>query len=265
MNEQIKSLYLNKYSNQKSHICVPGIKKWLDDFLVILFPVMGQNFFDSLESLEAAVIDNKNCLIKILECQKKDSDKTSASIADYIYEEIFKVEKLLNLDVEFIVQSDPATSDANEVISAYPGFYAIACYRIAHVISKIDYPLIARMISETAHYKTGVDIHPKATIGSPVFIDHGTGIVIGETTEIGDRVSIYQGVTLGALKVHKDMKGIKRHPTVEDDCVLYANATILGGKTVIGKGSTIGGNVWLAQSVPAGASVYNEPKINIKS
>lgn len=265
MNEQIKSLYLKKYLNQKSHICVPGIKKWLNDFLEILFPVMGQNFFNSLESLETAVIENKKCLTKILECQDRDSSRSASNDADHIYDEMFKVELLLNIDVEFIIQSDPATSDANEVISAYPGFYAIACYRIAHVISKMNYPLVARMITETAHQKTGVDIHPKAIIGSPVFIDHGTGIVIGETTQIGDRVSIYQGVTLGALKVHKDMRGIKRHPTVEDDCVLYANATILGGKTIIGKGSIIGGNVWLAQSVPAGASVFNEPNIRIKS
>lgn len=265
MNEQIKSLYLKKYHNQKSHICVPGIKKWLDDLLEILFPIMGQRYFDSAESLDLAINTNKEKLVQILKCQSSDTALSQEKNANLIYEEIFQIEKVLNDDVDFFVQSDPATSDASEVISAYPGFYAIACYRIANIIVKLNFPLIARMISETAHQKTGVDIHPGATIGSPLFIDHATGIVIGETAVIGKRVSIYQGVTLGALKVHKDMKGSKRHPTVEDDCVLYANATILGGETILGQGSVIGGNVWLAKSVPAGSSVFNDPNIKIKS
>ena len=265
MIEQIKSLYLRKYSNQKAHICLPGIRQWLDDFLIIVFPAMGQNFFDSVESLQEAIDENKKRLIKILECQSDDSRVSLDSIAEQIYDEIFKVEELLNIDVDYFIKSDPATSDANEVISSYPGFYAIACYRIAHVIVKMGYPLFARMITETAHQKTGIDIHPKAVIGSPIFIDHGTGIVIGETSIIGDRVSIYQGVTLGSMKVHKNLKGVKRHPTVGDDCILYANATILGGETIVGKGSVIGGNVWLAKSVPEESSVFNESKIKIKS
>jgi len=265
MNDQIKSLYLKKYSNQKSHICVSGIKEWLDELLVILFPMMGQKYFDSVQSLEDAVSNNKKRFIRILECQTTDSKKDLEKTADDLYLEIFKVEEALNADVDFFLESDPATSDPNEVISAYPGFYAIACYRIANKISLANYPLVARMISETAHQKTGVDIHPRATIGSPIFIDHATGIVIGETTIIGNRVSIYQGVTLGALNVHKKLEGIKRHPTVEDDCILYANATILGGETVIGKGSVVGGNVWLAKSIPAGSSVFNEPSIKIKN
>ena len=265
MNEQIKSLYLKKYHNQKSHICVPGIKDWLDEFLVILFPVMGQKYFEDIESLSLAINENKKRFITILECQSKSPDLCATTAADDIYTEIFNVEEVLDKDVEFFIQSDPATSDINEVISAYPGFYAIACYRIAHKISKMNFPLIARMISETAHQKTGIDIHPRAQIGSPIFIDHGTGIVIGETTIIGDRVSIYQGVTLGALKVHKKMEGVKRHPTVEDDCVLYANATILGGETVVGAGSIIGGNVWLSKSIPAKTSVFNESKITFKN
>jgi len=265
MNDQIKSLYLKKYHNQKTHICVPGVKAWLDDLLVILFPVMGQKYFDSLSSLEQAINENKQHFIKILECQTHDSDICLKNKSDEIYQDIFEVERLLNIDIDFFLESDPATSDPNEVISSYPGFYAIACYRIANKISKMNYPLIARMISETAHQKTGVDIHPNATIGSPIFIDHATGIVIGQTTVIGDRVCIYQGVTLGALNVHKKLEGVKRHPTVEDDCILYANATILGGQTVIGKGSVVGGNVWLAKSIPPGSSVFNNPSIKIKS
>lgn len=265
MNDQINSLYQKKYSGQQTHLCIEGIKQWLDELLVILFPIMGQKYFDSLETFTHAVNENKKQFIKILECQTNDSSICLLTKADKIYENIFEVEAALNIDVAFFIESDPATSDSNEVISAYPGFYAIACYRIANKIVKEGYPLIARMITEIAHQKTGVDIHPKATIGSPFFIDHATGIVIGETTIIGDRVSIYQGVTLGALKVHKNMQGLKRHPTVQDDCIIYANATILGGETVIGSGSVIGGNVYLSKSVPAGSSVFNEPSIKIKN
>jgi serine O-acetyltransferase len=265
MNNQIKSLYLKKYYNQKSHICVPGIKAWLEELLVILFPVMGQMYFDSPESLAQAIGENRKRLVTILECQTHDTDICLEKKADKIYQDIFEVEQALNIDVDFFLESDPATSDPNEVVSSYPGFYAIACYRIANKISKMKYPLIARMIAETAHQKTGVDIHPAATIGSPIFIDHATGIVIGQTTVIGDRVSLYQGVTLGALNVNKKLEGLKRHPTVEDDCILYANATILGGQTVIGKGSVVGGNVWLAKSIPAGSSVFNNSSIKIKT
>ena len=146
---------------------------------------------------------------------------------------------------------------------SYPGVYAVMVHRIAHELSRAKVPLIPRMMSEYAHSKTGIDIHPGAQIGSGFFIDHGTGVVIGETCVIGQRVKLYQGVTLGALSFEKDaqgrlVKGIKRHPDVEDHVVVYAGATILGGKTRIGKGAVIGGNVWLTHSVPPGAKVYNQ-------
>lgn len=147
-------------------------------------------------------------------------------------------------------EADPAARSVDEVILAYPGFHALASYRIAHVLCQLGVELLPRLITEAAHRATGIDIHPGARIGRSLAIDHGTGIVIGETAVIGDRVRLYQGVTLGALSVRKDLAQQKRHPTIQDDVVIYANATILGGETVIGWGSVIGGNVWLTHSVP---------------
>ena len=172
--------------------------------------------------------------------------------------------KKLNQDASCMYQHDPASNSIEEVILAYPGFYAIAVYRLSNIFYKQGMPLIPRMMSEYAHRLTGIDIHPGATIGSPFFIDHGTGIVIGETTIIKDHVKIYQGVTLGALQVSKEMKYQKRHPVVEENVTIYAGATILGGETVIGKNTTIGGNVWLTESVPPNSVVYNKAETRLK-
>jgi len=162
-------------------------------------------------------------------------------------------------DAHFLVASDPAATSVEEVILAYPGFHAVACYRLANRIRSLGIPLLPRLITEHAHMRTGIDIHPGATIGVPFAIDHGTGIVIGETATVGVRVRIYQGVTLGALSVEKGLASAKRHPTIGDDVILYANATVLGGRTVIGAGSVIGGNVWLTRSVAAGSVVVHQP------
>ena len=164
-------------------------------------------------------------------------------------------------DIIALYEGDPAARSPEEIILSYPGFYAISIYRIAHEFYIRKIPSIARLMTEFAHEKTGIDIHAGATIGEYFFIDHGTGIVIGETTTIGDRVKIYQGVTLGAKSFELDddgnpIKGIKRHPDIGNNCVIYANATILGGNTKIGDGCVIGGNVWLTHSVPAGEVVY---------
>jgi len=163
----------------------------------------------------------------------------------------------LMLDVQAALDGDPAASSADEVILAYPSVAAITVHRIAHFLYRCRVPLLPRIMSEYIHHRTGIDIHPGATIGRSFFIDHGTGVVIGETTVIGDRVKIYQGVTLGALSVARTMRGQKRHPTIRDDVTIYAGATILGGDTVIGAGSVIGGNVWLVSSVPPDSRVYN--------
>jgi serine O-acetyltransferase len=157
---------------------------------------------------------------------------------------------LLVRDAEAIHAADPAAESVDEVILAYPGFLAIAVHRMAHELYQQQVPLLPRLLSEWAHRETGIDIHPGAEIGASFAIDHGTGIVIGETSVIGERVRIYQGVTLGALAVSKHLANRKRHPTIGNDVVLYANATILGGNTVVGDGSIVGGNVWLTSSVP---------------
>jgi serine O-acetyltransferase len=167
---------------------------------------------------------------------------------------------LLLLDVRAALEGDPAANSTDEVILAYPSTTALTAHRIAHFLYQRRVPLLPRIISEHVHHRTGIDIHPGAKIGRSFFVDHGTGVVIGETAEIGDRVKIYQGVTLGALSVSRSMRGYKRHPTIEDDVTIYSGTTILGGKTVIGRGSIIGGNVWLVSSVPPYSRVYNDTR-----
>ena len=171
--------------------------------------------------------------------------------------------RVLNTDVTAILEGDPAAKSEFEVIRAYPGFFAICFYRVAHALLQLDIPLLPRILTEYAHSRTGIDIHPGATIGEYLYIDHGTGIVIGETAEIGHHVKLYQGVTLGALSVEKSMASVKRHPTVSDHVVIYSGATILGGDTEIGENSIIGGNVWLTKSVPPGSIVYHDPQFKV--
>lgn len=176
------------------------------------------------------------------------------------------IRKRVQKDVEAAFQGDPASRSREEVILSYPGVEAIMIYRVAHEIWKRKIPLIPRMMSEIIHGSTGIDIHPSAEIGEYFFIDHATGVVIGETCVIGNKVKIYQGVTLGALSVKKESANTKRHPTIEDEVTIYAGATILGGRTVIGQNSVIGGNVWLTHSVPAGSKIYlKEPDYSISN
>ena len=170
----------------------------------------------------------------------------------------------LVLDAEAITAGDPAAESTDEVIAAYPGFLAIATYRLAHELYLQEVPLLPRLMAEVAHTRTGIDIHPGATIGRSFCIDHGTGIVIGETAVIGDDVKLYQGVTLGALSVAKSAAGTKRHPTIADRVVIYAGATVLGGDTVIGEDSVVGGNVFLTNSIPAGSIVYQSSQVRVR-
>jgi serine O-acetyltransferase len=191
-----------------------------------------------------------------LNCGNKGCRAVAALVVDEFFEELSKIRTILAKDLEAAVLGDPAAMSADEVILSYPGFQAITVHRIAHFFYSRQIPLIPRMMSELVHRRIGIDIHPGAEIGESFFIDHGTGVVIGETSVIGKNVKIYQGVTLGALSVRKTQSGKKRHPTIEDDVTIYANATILGGGTVIGKGSIIGGSVWITQSVPAESKIY---------
>jgi serine O-acetyltransferase len=182
-------------------------------------------------------------------------------IAERFFERLPAVRARLAEDVEAAFEGDPAAKSYAEIVTAYPSVQAVATYRVAHEVYQLGVPLVPRVMSESAHARTGIDIHPGAKIGRRFFIDHGTGVVIGETCEIGDRVVLYQGVTLGALAPRKGqlLRGVKRHPTLEDDVTIYAGATILGGETVIGRGSVIGGNVWLTHPIPPCSKLQIEP------
>ncbi|MDR3336074.1 MAG: serine acetyltransferase [Treponema sp.] len=192
-------------------------------------------------------------------CGNQSCHAVAELIVEEFFEDVPSIRAALALDMEAAFRGDPAAKSAAEVILSYPGFKAIVVHRLAHFFWDRHVPLIPRMMSELVHNQTGIDIHPGASIGESFFIDHGTGVVIGETTIIGKNVKLYQGVTLGALSVRKEEGNKKRHPTIEDDVTIYSNATILGGETVIGKGGIIGGNVWLTKSVPPGMRVYVRP------
>jgi len=194
-----------------------------------------------------------------------DPHKSCRSIWDDYIQTLPAILEKLNLDAEAIASCDPASLSIEEVYLAYPGFYAIAIYRLAHELYKKKFPLVPRLMTEYAHRQTGVDINPGAHIGKSFFIDHATGVVIGETAVIKDDVKIYQGVTLGALYVAKNLTQTKRHPTIENNVTIYANATILGGDTVIGANSVIGGNAWVTASVPPNSTVFHSPEIKIKT
>ena len=198
-------------------------------------------------------------------CADCKCEVDAESLASEIASTIPKIKESLIKDVQAIYEGDPAARSPEEIILSYPGFFAISIYRIAHEFYIRNIPYLARLMTEYAHEKTGIDIHAGATIGEYFFIDHGTGIVIGETTTIGHHVRIYQGVTLGAKSFELDddgnpVKGVKRHPDIGNNCIIYANATILGGNTKIGDGCVIGGNVWLTHSVPEGKVVYYNEK-----
>ena len=214
---------------------------------------------------EAVLFSLKRQLTAAFSFFDEESIVDTEALAREILSIIPKIKQALLKDVIAIYEGDPAARSPEEVILSYPGFYAISIYRLAHELYIRKVPYIPRLMTEFAHEKTGIDIHAGATVGEYFFIDHGTGIVIGETTTIGDRVKIYQGVTLGAKSFELDgdgnpVKGIKRHPDIGNDCVIYANATILGGNTKIGDGCVIGGNVWITRSVEAGKTVYYEAK-----
>jgi serine O-acetyltransferase len=209
--------------------------------------------YESIKSTFSALLFE---LIKNEEQVKRHACKLFDAIP-YIYQQLL-------LDAEAIVKFDPAAQSIEEVLIAYPGFYATAIYRIAHQLHTQGIRTLPRLLSEYAHSKTGIDIHPGAEIGHSFFIDHGTGIVIGETAIIGNNVKVYQGVTLGALNVAKSAASTKRHPTIEDNVIIYSGATILGGDTIIGHDCIIGGNVWLTYSVPPLSVVYHKSEIQVR-
>ena len=229
--------------------------------LATLFPDFSHESFATLQDFETHFKMLQNELEEMLRLTSGKRSVSENEVVTKFFEALPKIHKRLEHDIVAMYEGDPAAKSTNEVVRTYPGFYAIAAYRIAHELHRLGVDGIPRVITEHAHGKTGIDIHPAAKIGEHFCIDHGTGIVIGETALIGNHVKIYQGVTLGALSVDKSDAEKKRHPTIEDNVVIYAGATILGGETIIGHDSVIGGNVWLTRSVPSNSKIYYQAKM----
>lgn len=244
------------------------VENFTAELLGLLFPQLSEGPISTAEALDSQLDGNVARLEQILTKLERRFE-TPTWNKDHVirefYRELTSIHERLRLDAQALWEGDPAARSINEVILAYPGFFAVSVYRIAHALLTLGVPIIPRMLTELAHQTTGVDIHPGATIGSSFFIDHGTGVVIGETAVIGDHVKIYQGVALGALSVDKSFSSQKRHPTIEDHVVIYANATILGGETIIGHHSTIGGNVWLTESIPPYTTVYHKGEVKLRT
>ncbi|MCS5491576.1 serine O-acetyltransferase [Algoriphagus limi] len=260
MNSLLKKIY---QAHQECSDCPSPqvVQHFFENLLGLLFPEHSVQKIKEESEVKSKLEELQERLSKILERNTHLHGQDGKKLAGQFFANLERVYDWVNQDVDAMYAGDPAAKSRTEILRSYPGFYAIAAYRIANELHLLGIKLIPRMITELAHSRTGIDIHPGARIGQHFCIDHGTGVVIGETTVIGNHVKIYQGVTLGALSVEKADADVKRHPTIEDDVVIYAGATILGGKTVIGKGSTIGGNVWLTKSIPAGSKVYYQAKM----
>jgi serine O-acetyltransferase len=241
----------------------PAAGRFIDQLMRLLFPVT-QDCKSASQHVEETYQDLHEQLVGLLCPLEKNLPESPESLAERFFEKLSIIYDNLLFDAHAIADNDPASVGIEEVVAVYPGFYAIAVYRIAHELLELNVPLLPRMLTEYAHGQTGIDIHPGAQIGRSFFIDHGTGVVIGETTIIGDNVKIYQGVTLGATHVAKSMAQKKRHPTIENNVVIYANATILGGYTVVGHHSVIGGNVWLTSSVEAHSLVFHQHQTEVR-
>ncbi|MFC1770691.1 serine O-acetyltransferase EpsC [Candidatus Margulisiibacteriota bacterium] len=279
----LKSYQKIGFVNQQDEHNLPSresVKEILIKIKEILFPgyfdehpigkhnlsfLIGEKVLDTADKLSKEVLKSICWRCKIEDKENCPSLQTCKKKAKRIINDFIKfVPKLrdeLLKDIKAFFAEDPAAKSEHEIILAYPGFQAVLSYRIAHFLHSEGVPLIPRLMMEIVHSDTGIDIHPGATIGQSFCIDHGTGVVIGETSVIGNNVKLYQGVTIGALSVKKDLKG-KRHPTIEDNVTIYARTTILGGKTTIGKNSVIGGNVWLIKSVPPNSTIYIAPDKN---
>ncbi|SEO02695.1 serine O-acetyltransferase [bacterium A37T11] len=271
MNEEFvpysnEEFYLHLYDKHQRVDHVPAnedIAAWALKVLHLLYPQRSPGKQESLVTIHAGFQQVKEELRAILQATKVGQQRDNQLLSSQFFSKLPHIYRQMNTDLKAIIEGDPAAKSEFEVIRAYPGFLAIAIYRIAHQLHLLQVPLIPRILTEWAHAQTGIDIHPGATIGEYLYIDHGTGLVIGETTIIGNHVKLYQGVTLGAMSVEKYMANIKRHPTIEDHAIIYSGATILGGETVVGSHCTIGGNVWLTKSVPPHSTVYHQSIIKV--
>ena len=269
---ELNSLY-NQFAEKllekrEIHSCNSSLKKdsiaFFDELKDFLFPHFSNKVYyapDEVIAKMRLLERNLITLLRINNCGENSIDNKAKTF----FSKIPAIHDMLWEDAEAIFKGDPAAESVDEVILAYPGFMAIFIYRLAHELYKLKVPIIPRILTEHAHEITGIDIHPGAEIDSPFFIDHGTGIVIGETTIIGKNVKIYQGVTLGALSVDKSLVHSKRHPTIQDDVIIYSQAVILGGDTVIGKNSIVGGNAWVTQSIPSNSVVFSKSEVRVRS
>ena len=267
MNDEMHS-FIRRLSEAHQATTLPDgreTRRFVGDLLGLLFPHFSARVTRTPDSIASELQLLRIRLAALPQPLQPNLTTTPMAVSEIFFEKLPEIHEKLCLDAEAIYQGDPAAMSIDEVIIAYPGFFAIAVYRVAHELYLLQVPALPRVMSEYAHQKTGIDIHPGATIGRGFCIDHGTGIVIGETTEIHDNVKIYQGVTLGALSVEKQFAQRKRHPTIEANVVIYSNATILGGNTVIGRNTIVGGNVWLTSSVPADSTVYHQSEVKVRN
>ena len=249
------------YSTRKYDIDKKKIEDFIDHFFRFIFFLEYQRCSE-LKNIELRLNSFKSEFNEILFSVTEEKNKSKTELFFASFPQIYAK---LEDDAQTVLDNDPAAQSLEEVMFSYPGFFAIAVYRFAHELYKSNIPLIPRIWTEFAHSKTGIDINPGAQIGDHFFIDHGTGIVIGETSIIGNNVKIYQGVTLGAHSVSKNLQNTKRHPTIEDGVVIYANATILGGNTIIGENALIGGNVWITESVAPNSVVFHKGQVTVKN
>jgi len=238
-------------------------RQFIENLIHALFPIRQNCAVNEAEiaiELDRSAVKLRELLYSI----RLTLDRSPQEMTDRFFERVPEAFEKLAVDAEAVTRYDPASSCVEEIILCYPGFYAITVYRMAHILYLLKVPILPRIMAEYAHEKTGIDIHPGAQIESPFFIDHGTGVVIGETAIIGKEVRIFQGVTLGALTVDRSMANTKRHPTIEDHVVIYAGSTILGGDTVIGHHTVVGGNTWITESILPHSVVYRNHRVLVR-
>ncbi len=260
--------FASRLSRFNSEHCsgVPSMelsRLFMDNLVHALFPIRQNCAVDEGEiaiELDRSAVKLRELLYAI----RKSLKRSPMELVDDFFSRIPEAFEQLAEDAAAIVKFDPAASCVEEIVLCYPGYYAITVYRMAHILYELKVPVLPRIMAEYAHEKTGIDIHPGAKIASPFFIDHGTGIVIGETARIGREVRIYQGVTLGALTVEGSMANTQRHPSIEDHVVIYAGSTILGGDTVIGHHTVVGGNTWITESILPHSVVYRNHRVIVK-
>lgn len=256
MTNEFKNELIQKHIESKAFPSNEAIRGLFEDIIALLFPNFSNQRLSSIDLINERIESIRDRLQNFFNFNPSYCLESHSKVTNSFVSNLETIGNSLNMDLEAIYDGDPAAKTKEEIVRSYPGFYAIAAYRIAHQLHKLSINVIPRIITEIAHYKTGIDIHPAAQIDHSFCIDHGTGIVIGETTVIGHNVKLYQGVTLGAVSVNKEDANNKRHPTIEPHVVVYANATVLGGDTTIGHHSIIGGNAWVTNNVEPYSKVY---------